>query len=137
MTDATQSNAHLAALRELSQAARRVHKAMLDVETQYFGAVGGVLEHLQLVTNHPHFAWLLKLSGLMAELDERLDDKEQPVDAATATDYRSAFEQLVGPRPAIDEDFRKRYLALLQDAPEVAMAHGVLRQALARLPQAA
>ncbi len=132
----TENNAHSEALRALSTSARHVHKAMLDVETQYFGAVGGVLEHLQLVTTHPHFAWLLKLSGLMADLDERLDDKEQPVDAGVAASYRTAFEQLVGPRPAIDEDFRKRYLALLQDAPEVAMAHGVLRQALGRLPQA-
>lgn len=123
-------------LRALARGARGVHKALLDVETQYFGAVGGVLEHLQLVTNHPHFAWLLKLSGLMAELDERLDD-EEPVEAGEAAQYRTAFEGLVGPRPAIDEDFRKRYQALLHDAPEVAIAHGVLRQALGKLPQPA
>jgi hypothetical protein len=120
-------------LQHLSKTARRLHKAMLDVETQYFGAVGGVLEHLQLVTNHPHFAWLQKLSGLMVEVDERLDE-EEAVDALTAARFRTAFEQLVGPRPAIDEDFRKRYNALLQDAPEIAMAHGALRAALAQLP---
>ena len=124
-----------AGLRDLARSARGLHKAMLDVETQYFGAVGGVLEHLQLVTNHPHFAWLLKLSGLMAELDERLDGAE-PVEAHEAAQYRMAFEGLVGPRPPIDEDFRKRYQALLHDAPEVAIAHGVLRQALAKLPRA-
>jgi hypothetical protein len=122
-------------LRDLGRSARNLHKAMLDVETQYFGAVGGVLEHLQLVTNHPHFAWLLKLSGLMAELDERLDG-EEPVEPPEAAQFRTAFEQLVGPRPPIDEDFRKRYLALLHDAPEVAIAHGVLRQALSKVPQA-
>jgi hypothetical protein len=122
-------------LRDLGRSARNLHIAMLDVETQYFGAVGGVLEHLQLVTNHPHFAWLLKLSGLMAELDERLDG-EEPVEPPEAAQFRTAFEQLVGPRPPIDEDFRKRYLALLHDAPEVAIAHGVLRQALSKVPQA-
>ncbi|QBE66170.1 hypothetical protein [Pseudoduganella lutea] len=124
-----------AALRDLARGARGLHKAMLDVETQYFGAVGGVLEHLQLVTNHPHFAWLLKLSGLMAELDERLDDAET-LDAGEAAQWRTAFESLIGPRAAIDEDFRKRYLALLHDAPEVAMANGALRQALGKVPQA-
>jgi hypothetical protein len=124
-----------AALRGLASGARKLHKAMLDVETQYFGAVGGVLEHLQLVTNHPHFAWLLKLSGIMAELDERLDDAE-PVDPFAAAQFRTAFEELVGPRPPIDDGFRKRYLALLHDAPEVAIANGVFRQALARLPAA-
>ena len=124
-----------AALRDLARGARGLHKAMLDVETQYFGAVGGVLEHLQLVTNHPHFAWLLKLSGLMAELDERLDDAE-PFEAAEAAQFRTAFESLLGPRPAIDEEFRRRYLALLHDAPEVAIANGTLRQALGKVPRA-
>lgn len=123
-------------LRDVARTARGLHKAMLDVETQYFGAVGGVLEHLQLVTNHPHFAWLLKLSGLMAELDERLDDDEA-VAPADAAQLRTAFEQLIGPRVAIDDAFRRRYLALLHDAPEVAIANGPLRQALGRLPQAA
>jgi hypothetical protein len=122
-----------ASLVNLTKTARRLHKAMLDVETQYFGAVNSVLEHLQLVTSHPHFAWLQKLSGLMVEVDERLDE-EAPIDAETAACIRTAFEMLVGPRPAIDEDFRKRYNALLQDAPEIAMAHGALRAALAQLP---
>ena len=124
-----------ASLNALARHARGLHKAMLDVETQYFGAVGGVLEHLQLVTNHPHFAWLLKLSGLMAELDERLDDA-QAIEAGDAAQFRSGFEQLIGPRAAIDDGFRKRYLALLHDAPEVAIANGPLRQTLAKLPQA-
>ena len=123
-----------AGLRELARGARKLHKAMRDVETQYFCSVGGVLEHLQLVTNHPHFAWLLKLSGLMAELDERLDG-EEAVEADGAAQFRTAFEELVGPRSPPDEAFRRRSLALLHDAPEVAMAHGVLRQALGKLPQ--
>lgn len=117
----------------LVKALRVLHKLMIEVETQYYGVVSSPLEHLSLVTNHPHFAWLQKLSGMMVELDERLDD-ELPVDAATATAFRLAFEQLIGPRTASDADFRQRYLAMLHDAPQVAIAHGELRRALGSLP---
>jgi hypothetical protein len=120
-------------LQHLSRSLRKLHKALLDVETQYFGQVGSALEHLQLVTNHPHFAWLQKLSGVIAELDECLDDEE-----ALAVDlekrFRAEVEGLIGPLPAVDVDFRKRYNAMLHDAPEVAMAHGAVRSALSSMP---
>jgi hypothetical protein len=120
-------------LYQLAKILRGLHKLMIEVETNQFGAVSGPLEHLSLVTNHPHFAWLQKLSGMMVELDERLDD-ELPADVMTATAFRLALEQLIGPRPASDAHFRQRYLAMLQDAPQVAIAHGELRRALATLP---
>lgn len=140
MPNATPPSPQDAALRSelqlLSGVLRRLHKAMLDVEVQYFGPVGSALELLQLVTNHPHFAWLQKLSALMAQLDERSDDPE-PLDAAGAAAYRKALELLVGPLPAEDADFRLRYNALLHDSPDVAIAHGALRHALERLPKQA
>ena len=122
-----------ARLHNLSTVMRHLHKALIDVETQYFGAVGSALEHLQLVTQHPHFAWLQKLSGLLTELDERLDEPDT-LDDGVAAAFRTAVEQLVGPRTASDADFRKRYTALLHDSPEVVMAHGALRRALEALP---
>jgi hypothetical protein len=115
----------------LTQALRKLHKALIDVETQYFGAVGSPLEHLQLITTHPHFAWLQKLSSLMAELDERLDEKENPFDSDTAADFRTAIEALIGPGKEIDAEFRRKYTTLLHDGPDVAIAHGAVRQALA------
>jgi hypothetical protein len=81
----------------LTHALRKLHKALIDVETQYFGAIASPLEHLQLITAHPHFAWLQKLSSLMAELDERLDEKDRPFDQASAADFRIAIEALIGP----------------------------------------
>jgi hypothetical protein len=115
----------------LSHALRKLHKALIDVETQYFGAVGSPLEHLQLITTHPHFAWLQKLSGLMAELDERLDEKEHPFDGDTAADFRTAVEALIGPGKEIDAEFRRKYKVLLHDGQDVVIAHGAVRQALA------
>src|SRR5476649_2953252 len=117
-------------VRLLTRRLRDLHKALIHVETQYFGAVGSPLEHLQLVTNHPHFAWLQKLSGLMAQMDERLDEPE-PVTVAEAGAYRKAIEALIGPSENGDAEFRAKYNALLHDGTEIVMAHGAVRQVLA------
>jgi hypothetical protein len=121
-----------ATLNTLARALRDLHKHLIHVETEYFGTVGTPLELLQLVTNHPHFAWLQKLSTLMARLDERLDDPA-PVDAAAALVFRSAIEALIGPADDGDLEFRAKYTALLHDSPEIVMAHGVVRRLLAAI----
>jgi hypothetical protein len=125
-----------ATLTLLARQLRDVHKILIDLETQYFGNVGSPLEHLQLLTNHPHFAWLQKLSGLMAAFDERLDQPEA-VTEEEAAGFRAAIENLLGPAEPGDADFQRRYRALLHDAPELVMAHGALRGTLASLPKAA
>lgn len=119
-----------AQLTSLSRALRDLHKQLIHIETQYFGAVGSPLEHLQLVANHPHFAWLQKLSGLMAQMDERLDEPEA-IPATEALAFRRAIETLIGPSEQADEAFRAKYNALLHDAPEIVMAHGAVRKLLA------
>jgi hypothetical protein len=121
-----------AKLTALARALRDLHKQLIHVETQYFGAVGSPLEHLQLVANHPHFAWLQKLSGLMAQMDERLDEPE-PISAADAAAFRKAIEALIGPSEDGDAEFRAKYNALLHDAPEIVMAHGAVRKLLASI----
>jgi hypothetical protein len=123
---------HHATLTRLARALRDLHKQLIHVETQYFGAVGSPLEHLQLVANHPHFAWLQKLSGLMAQMDERLDEPEA-VTAAEARTFRSAIETLIGPSAKPDAEFQAKYNALLHDAPEIVMAHGAVRKLLAEI----
>ena len=133
MLEATLDTTLRADLNGLARALRHLHKQLIDLETVYFGQVGSPLEHLQLITNHPHFAWLQKMSGLMAEIDERTDDKE-PIDADTAAALRAAVESLIGPRRAIDADFRQRYNTLLHDGADVVMAHAAVRQALQKLP---
>lgn len=122
-----------AGLNGLARALRSLHKTLIDLETVYFGQVGSPLEHLQLITTHPHFAWLQKMSGLMAQIDERTDDKEA-LDDATAATLRAAVEGLIGPRSAVDADFRQRYNTLLHDGADVVMAHAGVRQALQKLP---
>ena len=119
-------------LTELTRALRDLHKQLINLETQYFGAVGSPLEHLQLITNHPHFAWLQKLSGLMAQIDERLDEPE-PVTPEEAKAFRQSLEMLIGPCEEGDTEFRAKYTALLHDGPELVMAHGAVRKLLAQI----
>jgi len=120
-------------LTRLAKALRGLHKLLIERETQHFGSVATPLEHLALVTSHPQFAWLQKLSGLMVELDEQLDDAES-ITVAMAGAYRDAVERLIGPQPANDELFRSRYVEFLHESPNVAIAHGEVRKALAELP---
>ena len=124
--------AQRAQLNALARGLRDLHKQLLHIETQYFGAVGSPLELLQLVTNHPHFAWLQKLSGLMVQIDERLDEPE-PIPGAEALAFRRAIETLIGPSEQADEEFRGKYNALLHDAPEIVMAHGAVRKLLSEI----
>lgn len=136
MNQANVNQAHdnaRAGLQAIPRALRTLHKALIDVETVYFGAVGSALEHLQLITNHPHFAWLQPMSALMAALDEALDEPETLTTEAMAG-WRAAIEELVGPGTGAEGAFRAKYVVLLHDAPEVAIAHGALRQLLGRLP---
>lgn len=119
-------------LHQLARALRDLHKQLIHIESQYFGNVGSPLEHLQLITSHPHFAWLQKLSGLMTQIDERLDDKE-PVTPAEAKAFRQSLEMLIGPCEEGDQEFRAKYNALLHDGPELVMAHGAVRKLLAAM----
>ena len=132
MTSLDNDLAERARLIALARALRDLHKHLINIETQYFGAVGSPLELLQLVTNHPHFAWLQKLSGLMAQMDERLDEPE-PVTPAVALTYRRALEALIGPSEDGDKEFLAKYNALLHDAPEIVMAHGAVRKLLSSI----
>lgn len=116
----------------LSKALRNLHKQLIEVETRYFGHVGSPLEHLHLVVNHPHFSWIQKLSSLMAEIDERLDEPED-ISATQVFAFRTATEALIGPDDKGDMEFRTKYNALLHNAPEVVMMHGAVRQLLVNI----
>ncbi len=123
-------------LDETARALSRLHKALVDEEAARFGRdfapIAGPSHLLRLLTTHEHFAWLRALSELMVDLDE-LRSGEPPT-LSDAGELRSTIEGLVGPRPASLPQFRHRYIALIQAAPHVAMAHHALRQVLQQLP---
>ncbi|WP_436876922.1 hypothetical protein [Siccibacter turicensis] len=124
-------------LKSLSSVLRKLHKALVDLETERFGNPGNAFEHLQLLTTYPQFAWLRQISEMMVEIDERLDDKEEPVNAATVENYRKAIESQLALGPENSSEFHQKYLNALQESTQVAMAHGELRHRLSQLAPSA
>lgn len=116
-------------LRELSDALRALHKALLDAELDNFPMARSSSDRLALVVDHPSFAWLHALSELIVEFDELAESDAVAIPATRQT--RAAVERLLGPAPASSIAFRSRYLELLQLAPEVALATGAVRRLLA------
>ncbi|NDL65141.1 hypothetical protein [Acerihabitans arboris] len=119
----------LASLKTISASLRKLHKALIDLETARFGQIGSPFEHLQLVSCHPQFAWIRRLSEILVELDERLDEPDE-IEAATVLSYKSVIERLLALGPENDTEFSKKYIAALQESTDVAMAHGALRHLL-------
>ena len=118
-------------LKALSATLRKLHKSLIDLETQRFGAVGTPFDHLQLVAAHPQFAWIRLLAEVLVELDERLDDPEE-IDRDAVAAYRKLIDSLLTPGLEQQTDFSRKYIAALQASTEVAIAHGALRHLLDR-----
>jgi hypothetical protein len=125
-------------LDDVARALRPLHKALVDVVRadyeRHHGRVAGPVRLFQLLTSDPYFAWLHPMSALMAEVDE-LYDRKEPIAPDEVAAVRATLESLVGNRgqePSPDS-FVSRYLEILQNHPEVVMAHARLRGALDRL----
>jgi hypothetical protein len=108
----------------------RVHKAIIDHErTRYersHGTVGGPLEFLQLVLNHPWFAWLRPMSELTVQIDEFTSSRETP-EQALGTALLTRARELLVPDDS-GEPFARQYHRAIQESPDVAMAHGEWKQ---------
>jgi hypothetical protein len=122
-----------ALMNDISGELRRLHKALIEFEAEDFGLPGDPFQLLNLVVNHPHFAWLHALSELMVEIDASIDSDEI-IDLNTAAAFKVMIETLIGPRAPSNPLVRERYMALLQQSPAVVMAHGELRRVLDKIP---
>ena len=121
-------------LAELRLILLNLHKALLDSErTSYeitHGAVASPAAFLQLLINDPSFQWLRPITTLIVQIDETLAAKKPP---ATERD----FEQLMADMRALlspsreEADFWKRYFAVVQRDPAVALLHEKMEAAFA------
>jgi hypothetical protein len=117
-------------LRELRVGLLRLHKVLLEMERADFERDFGRLnsgELLQLVINHPQFAWLRSISALVVQIDEMLEADEP----STTNDFQKLITQarlLLG-SPA-DKHFSDKYQAALQREPAVVMAHAEVMKLL-------
>jgi hypothetical protein len=102
------------------------------------GTVGAV-QLLQLLVADPFFAWLRPLSSLIASVSELLDERQEGVSREEVVNIVRALDELFtlpseGEVPP-GRVFASRYLALLQESPEVAIAHARVRQTLHSMPR--
>ena len=111
-----------------------LHKALLDSERTSYeisrGAIGSPSAFLQLLINDPSFQWLRPITTLIVQIDETLAAKKPP---ASERD----FEQLITDMRALlspsreEADFWKRYFAVVQRDPAVALLHEKMEAAFA------
>ena len=105
-----------------------LHRRLLEtqrIEAERLGGRMTATELLQAAADDLRFSWLKQLSELIAELDQaRVDEDDAAVDAAVAR----ARALLAPPDP--DTPFGARYLRVLQDRPEVVLAHRDVTAAL-------
>ncbi|MET0752513.1 MAG: hypothetical protein ABWZ66_04040 [Pyrinomonadaceae bacterium] len=112
-------------LKDLSKALLRLHKTLLDAakieyETK-FGAIAGANQYLQLVIDDPHFAWLRKLSALIALVDEAASIRR----AASEPDARALLKeaQILLNFEDEDEVFNDKFQTALQKNPDAVINH--------------
>ncbi|SRR6266545_2510343 len=123
-------------LKQLRDGLIRLHKTLLDSERYvYEHDIERVTSNgrmLELVVSDPYFAWLHRISELIVEIDERLDNDEEPAGPAEAGQYIGQTRALLVPSEDGSE-FERRYHNALQRDPDVVIAHGRMMAVLGSL----
>ena len=111
LNDATRDN-----LKNLSKAMLRLHKTLLDAAKLDYEAKNGPITsvnlYFQLVIDDPHFAWLRKLSSLIALIDEAVSIR-RPATEAEARGLQNEAMLLLNFQDA-DESFNEKFQNALQ-----------------------
>ena len=102
-----------------------LHKSLLDAQRVRYerehGRIPSSQAFLGLVLEHPAFAWLRSMSALIARLDEWMEEGDAAAQdelAGMVAALRSLI-QTESPHP----DFSKPYWEIVNDVPEVLVAH--------------
>ncbi|MCL5745910.1 MAG: hypothetical protein M1541_18625, partial [Acidobacteria bacterium] len=110
---------------ELRNGLLHLHRVLLQSERGVYerdiARINSPFELLGLVIHDPWFAWLRELSGLVAMVDETLEEKE-PADADEADRLIAEARALLVPNET-GTGFEKKYFEALQRDPDVVMAH--------------
>ncbi|MEP6780517.1 MAG: hypothetical protein ABJC26_11555 [Gemmatimonadaceae bacterium] len=105
----------------------KVHRALLHVERIRYEKVHGRIANngifLQLVIGDPFFDWLRPMGQMVLLVDERMEDKENPLQTVEATALLSRSRELLRADEGGDA-FQRLYFQALQQSPELAVLHG-------------
>jgi hypothetical protein len=111
LSDETRTN-----LKSLSKAMLRLHKTLLDAAKLEYegknGRISNVNLYFQLVIDDPHFAWLRKISSLIALIDEAVSIR-RPATEAEAQGLQNEAHLLLNFQDA-DESFNEKFQTALQ-----------------------
>jgi hypothetical protein len=103
-----------------------LHKILLELERQRYertnGRINDMFQLLNLTINDPAFAWLRPLSSLIVQIDEELDDKDNPMTSAEAGAMRKEIRELLSANQT-GNDFQRNYHWALQESPDAVIAH--------------
>lgn len=112
-----------AGLKDLSKAFLRLHKTLLDAaKTEYEaknGRITSVNVYFQLVVDDPHFAWLRKMSALIALIDEAVSIRRPATETAARALFGEARVLLNFEDP--DEDFNNKFQTALQNSSDAVL----------------
>jgi hypothetical protein len=103
-------------LKHLSKTFLRLHKTLLEAAKVEYEAKNGTIksvnQYFQLVLDDQHFAWLRKMSSLIALIDEATSLR-RPATEAEARALLSEAKILLNFQDA-DEEFNNKFQAALQ-----------------------
>jgi len=123
-------------LTQLRHTLLRLHKELLDSERSIYerdvAKIDSPGQFLNLLLGDPWFAYLRELSGLIAEIDQKLDDRKEPVNTSDVDTFLKRSKALLVPSE-FGQGFEKRYFEALQRDPNVIMAHAAATRAIAGL----
>ena len=130
MNDLSNPTSESGLLRGVRLKLLQLHQTLVEMERKRYEKTHGRVnsgELLQLVINHPEFAWLRMISALVVQSDEMLD-ADEPTAETDVTNLITGARQLF--TESVDQDFQRKYQAALQQEPEVVMAHSALMKLL-------
>ena len=118
-----------ARLRELSRLLIPLHRALIEAAKSEYAFAYGPVEQptqlLRLLNEHEFFAWLRPLTSLIVDIDEIARQDFQSADH-DALIHRA--QTLFGGE--MQSEFSSRYVPLLQQSVELAIAHAALKKFL-------
>lgn len=120
LTDETRAN-----LKHLSKAMLRLHKTLLDAAKIDYemqnGAIQSPNHYLALVIDDAHFAWLRKLSALIALIDEAVSIR-RPATETEAVALKGEAKIILNFEDP-DEDFNDKFQNALQNNSDAVLGH--------------
>ncbi|HEY4307202.1 MAG TPA: hypothetical protein VGM82_22215 [Gemmatimonadaceae bacterium] len=129
------SESDIRTLNDLRHALLALHKTLLDRQRLWYEREHGRLEGggqmLQLLAYDPAFAWLRVLSALIVQIDERLDDKEQPLTSEGANILLDEARGVIVGNAGGDE-YQDSYSRALQESPDAVIAQSKVARLLGR-----